>query len=120
GDDADDAGGGVGWGGLQWGGLQWGGLQWGGLQWSGLQWGGLQWGGLQWGGLPWGGLQGSAQQAGSDDVDPATAASQGFAPPNEFTATVITDTAVCDPTQKTFDPATCHRTRLRWKAPNAG
>jgi hypothetical protein len=113
--DADDAAGGLGWSGLQWGGLQWGGLQWSGLQWGGLQWGGLQWGGLQWGGLQWSGLQ-----WGGDDIDPPTAASQGFAPPNELTATVITDAAVCDPTQKTFNPATCHRTRLRWKAPNAG
>jgi hypothetical protein len=108
GHDADDAGGGLGWGGLQWGGLQWGGLQWSGLQWGGLQWGGLQWGGLQWGGLQWSGLQ-----WGGDDIDPATAASQGFAPPNQFTATVITNT--CG-----VDPATCHRTRLQWKAPNAG
>ena len=120
GHDADDAGGGLGWGGLQWGGLQWGGLQWSGLQWGGLQWGGLQWGGLQWGGLQWSGLQ-----WGGDDIDPATAASQGFAPPNEFTATVITDAAVCDPTQKrsTRRRAIAHvysgrlRTRARLLAP---
>jgi hypothetical protein len=100
--DADDAGGGLGWSGLQWGGLQWGGLQWSGLQWGGLQWGGLQWSGLQWGG---------------DDIDTTNAAAQGFSPPNDLTATIITG-AVCDPTSKSASPADCHRVRLQWNKPN--